>query len=126
MWIIDNSLDVHKLFNVKLNNFRNLATFDFSTLYTSIPHDKLKNQIKWVISKAFASGHNFIKVHGHFARWCNNSKKEGVYFSEEQLIASINWLIDNTYVTVGDKLFRQYIGILMGTDCAPFLANLCL
>ncbi len=27
---------------------------------------------------------------------------------------------------VGDKLFRQIIGIPMGTDCAPFLANLFL
>ena len=26
----------------------------------------------------------------------------------------------------GDELFRQVIGIPMGTDCAPFLANLFL
>ena len=30
------------------------------------------------------------------------------------------------YVTCGDSLFRQKIGIPMGTDCAPFLANLFL
>ena len=30
------------------------------------------------------------------------------------------------YVTCGDSLFRQAIGIPMGTDCAPFLANLFL
>ena len=38
----------------------------------------------------------------------------------------MNWLIDNIYVTFGDKCFRQAIGIPMGTDCAPFLANLFL
>ena len=38
----------------------------------------------------------------------------------------IGWLIDNTYVRIGDKVFRQVIGIPMGTDCAPFLANLFL
>ena len=38
----------------------------------------------------------------------------------------LNWLIDNIYVTFGDKVFRQKIGIPMGTDCAPFLANLFL
>jgi hypothetical protein len=27
---------------------------------------------------------------------------------------------------IGDKVFRQVIGIPMGTDCAPFLANLFL
>ena len=38
----------------------------------------------------------------------------------------MNWLIDNIYVTFGDQCFRQVIGIPMGTDCAPFLANLFL
>ena len=38
----------------------------------------------------------------------------------------ICYLIDNVYVTCGDSLFRQKIGIPMGTDCAPFLANLFL
>ena len=38
----------------------------------------------------------------------------------------MNWLIDNIFVTFGDQCFRQVIGIPMGTDCAPFLANLFL
>ena len=35
-------------------------------------------------------------------------------------------LVDNIYVLVGNKIFRQRIGIPMGTDCAPLLANLYL
>jgi hypothetical protein len=42
------------------------------------------------------------------------------------VIDTMKWLIDNIYVTFGDKCFRQVIGIPMGTDCAPFLANLFL
>ena len=38
----------------------------------------------------------------------------------------INYLVDNIYVEVCDKVFRQCIGIPMGTDCAPLLANLYL
>ena len=38
----------------------------------------------------------------------------------------VDYLIDHIYVTCGDNLFRQKIGIPMGTDCAPFLANLFL
>ena len=38
----------------------------------------------------------------------------------------VRWLIDNIYVILGDRCFRQKIGIPMGTDCAPFLANLFL
>ena len=42
------------------------------------------------------------------------------------MIRLLNWLIDNIYCTFGDTCFRQTIGIPMGTDCAPFLANLFL
>jgi len=35
-------------------------------------------------------------------------------------------LVDNTYVTIGNTVFQQIIGIPMGTDCAPYLANLFL
>ena len=56
----------------------------------------------------------------------NNPRKETKAYSESQLIEMVNYLINNCYVTCGDKLFRQKIGIPMGTDCAPFLANLFL
>ena len=45
---------------------------------------------------------------------------------KDKLIEYICYLIDNIFINVGDKVFRQVIGIPMGTDCAPFLANLYL
>ena len=39
---------------------------------------------------------------------------------------AINFLLDNSYFKVGKKIFRQVIGIPMGTDPAPFMANLFL
>ena len=38
----------------------------------------------------------------------------------------IEYLIDNIYIKVGSKVFRQQVGIPMDTDCAPLLANLFL
>ena len=35
-------------------------------------------------------------------------------------------LIDNIFVQFGGRLFRQVIGIPMGTNCAPLLADLFL
>ena len=43
MWILKNSKDL--LDNLKLRSFSQVSsikTFDFSTLYTTLPHDKLK------------------------------------------------------------------------------------
>ena len=42
------------------------------------------------------------------------------------LVDHINYLIDNIFVSVGNKVFCQCIGIPMDTDCAPLLANLYL
>ena len=38
----------------------------------------------------------------------------------------IDFLMDTIYIKMGNHLFRQCIGILMGTNCAPLLANLVL
>ena len=103
--------------------------YDFSTLSTSIPHDKLKTQMTWIIDKAFTGmNKRYIKVNKFCARWSNKkaAKADVVFINSETLIKMIGWLIDNTYVRIGDKVFRQVIGIPMGTDCAPFLANLFL
>ena len=36
------------------------------------------------------------------------------------------YLVDNIYVRFGGQLFRQTVGIPMGTNCAPLLADLFL
>ena len=38
----------------------------------------------------------------------------------------IDFLIDNIYIEIGNHLFWQCIGIPMGRNCAPLLANLFL
>ena len=36
------------------------------------------------------------------------------------------FLVDNIYVKFGGQLFRQMVGISMGTNCVPLLADLFL
>ena len=125
-YIIDNNIDVINFLNQcnKLNKkHKSVATYDFKTLYTSIPHDLLKKQLKRFIERIFKrKGKKFIvanKKGGYFT-----NKKKG--FSMKQLIEAINFVIDNSYVVFGGKIFRQIIGIPMGTNCAPYLANIFL
>jgi hypothetical protein len=42
--------------NIKINRLEEepIKTFDFSTLYTTLPHDKLKTRLKETIHKAFS------------------------------------------------------------------------
>ena len=128
MWIINNSDAIHDLIRTaNIKGCNNIRTYDFSTLYTSIPHKLLKSQLSWVITKAFESSTKlYISVYKNNAKWTNSPRKNTNAFSDKDVINLMCWLIDNIYVKFGDKLFRQVIGIPMGTDCAPYLANLFL
>ena len=35
-------------------------------------------------------------------------------------------LLDNIFIRIGTKLYGQVVGILMDTNCAPLIADLCL
>jgi hypothetical protein len=55
MWILKNSNDL--LDNLRSRFFSHVSsinTFDFSTLYTTLPHDKLETRLKEIIHKAFS------------------------------------------------------------------------
>ena len=105
----------------------NMRTYDFSTLYTNIPHNKLKARLRKVIEEAFTSSKRpFMSIYKRNAYWTTNPKKDTLALDCSTVVRLLNWLVDNIYVTFGDKVFRQKIGIPMGTDCAPFLANLFL
>ena len=39
---------------------------------------------------------------------------------------ALNYLLDTIYAKLGSKLYRQIVGIQMGTNCAPLVADLFL
>ena len=47
-------------------------------------------------------------------------------YTADQICRMVEFLIDNIFVKFGGCLFRQVIGIPMGTNCAPLLADLFL
>lgn len=137
-WIIENSkpvLDRIRQINAR-SDFQTLDIFDFKDLYTKIPHEDLKKQLRFVISLAFGSA----SKKGNTVL-CEAGKKLGAFFknpdklsekeksraiSKDKLIEMIDFLIDHIFIKVGSKSFRQKVGIPMGTDCGPMLANLYL
>ena len=46
---------------------------------------------------------------------------------ESQIVcAALIFLLDNIYIRFGSKLYRQIVGIPMGTNCAPLVADVFL
>ena len=44
----------------------------------------------------------------------------------QKVCEALTFLLDNIYIRFGTKLFRQIVGIPMGTNCAPLVADLFL
>ena len=68
MWILKNSTNLlSSLSHLGVHRATSIQTFDFSTLYTSIPHDLLKSRMNSIINNAFkykneATRYTHIKV----------------------------------------------------------------
>jgi hypothetical protein len=130
MWILKNSKDL--LDNLESRSFSHVSsinTFDFSTLYTTLPHDKIKTRLKETIHKAFSRriyGSTFVLLGYNSTYFSNKIQKGNTCYYEEKVISMLEFLIDNMCVSIGGILFQQIVGIPMGTNCAPLLADLFL
>jgi hypothetical protein len=131
-WVIDNSQQVLSALD-KINYFstaKHFDSYDFSTLYTSIPHAALKEALESLIQEAYKvrdSEYIVADTNGN-AYWSDVPSTSSAKYSinEDMLITYVEYLIDNIYVSIGNRVYRQCIGIPMGTDCAPLVANLFL
>ena len=47
-------------------------------------------------------------------------------WSCQNVCDALTFLLDNIFIQVGTKLYRQVVGIPMGTNCAPLVADLFL
>ena len=47
-------------------------------------------------------------------------------WSCQNVCDALSYLLDNIYIRFGNKLYRQIVGIPMGINCAPLVADLFL
>ena len=45
------------------------------------------------------------------------------HWSCQNVCDALSFLLDNIYIRFGTKLYRQIVGIPMGTNCAPLVAD---
>ena len=126
-WSVKNSGEV--LNKLKSRGFRatSLSTYDFSTLYTTLPHnlikEKLINLIEWTFKR---EGSSYIASNERQAFFTSGDTKRYKLWSCQNVCEALIYLLDNIYIRFGTKLYRQIVGIPMGTNCAPLVADLFL
>ena len=119
-----------------------MSTHDFSSMYTTLKHEVLLQQLDEFVHLVFgnelAKDPNrailSLKSDGTH-EWTNkkaNSKttqqnsKTTQHLDVNRLREWIHYLINNLFITTGGVLFKQITGIPMGTNAAPMIANLAL
>ena len=132
MWIFKNSTNLlSSLGHLGVRKATPIQTFDFSTLYTSIPHDLLKSRMNNITNNAFkhkngATRYTHIKVGRNKSYYTNDPLNGDNKYTDSDICKMIEFLVDNIYVKLGGQLFQQTVAISMGTNCAPLLADLFL
>ena len=88
------------------------SVLDLSTLYTTFPHNLIKDKLNDLIDRN--------------ALFTTENPKIYQAWSCQNLSNALTCLLDNICVRFGIKLYRQVVGITMGSNCAPMVANLFL
>ena len=78
-----------------------------------------------LINFCFNSGDKeFIGVVRYGAIWTNSQGKWRLSFNKTFLKLVINCLLNNSYFALASMCFRQFIGILLGSDPVPIYGKL--
>ena len=112
-----------------LYSVNSIKYFNISTLYTTIPHDKLRSKLKEIINQCFfhKNGNRrfqYVVIDYKDTYFVRDHSDAPHKYSDADVIKMLEYLIDNIFVDFGGRIFQQTIGILMGTNCAPLLADL--
>ena len=105
-----------------LVHINSIKTYDFSTLYTTIQHTKLKARLKSLINQCFLYKNGkrrykylvFGRETSYFVVQHTDSKSK---YTKNDIINMLEFLIDSIFIMFGGKMFQQTIGIPMGTNC---------
>jgi ubiquitin C-terminal hydrolase len=127
-WSVDNSHEVvNKIKNIKAES---LETYDFSTLYTNLPLDIIYKDLESLIIKMYRnSGSHTLLVNPQTKKcfWYQGNFYAGYKrYTIDKLLRALHFILNETYIQFGGFIFQQTLGIPMGGNASPFIADLFL
>ena len=104
-----------------------LSTYDFFTLYTTLPHNLIKDKLVDLTERIYQrEGSLYILCNDRNAFFTSDAVKNYNLWSHQKVCEALIVLLNNIYIRFGSKLYRQIVGIPMGTRWAPPVTDLCL
>ena len=104
-----------------------MSTYNFSTLYTILPHNLIKDNLIDLIERTFQrEGSPYFACNDRNANFTSEKPKKYHTWSCQNVCDALTFLLGNIFIRFGTKLHRQVVGIPMGTNCVPLVADLFL
>ena len=104
-----------------------MSTYDFSTLYTTLPHNLTKDNLIDLIEKTFQrDGSPYLALNDRNAFFTSEKPKKYHAWSCQSVCDTLTFLLDNIFIQFGAKLYGQVVGIPMCTSCTPLVIDLFL
>lgn len=116
---------------------RSLNTYDFATMYTTLNQESIVECLHFGLLEAFGSPNNAYSLPHHTymhvktgkapAAWHTHGDMETPVhelYTVAELTTLVHILVTNTYIQNGTYIRRQAVGLPMGTNPAPHLADL--
>ena len=107
-------------------------SFNFSLLFSvllfsGLPHNLIKDKLIDLIESTFQrEGSPYLACSDRNAFFTSEKPKKYHAWSCQNVCDALTFLLDNIFIRFGTKLYRQVVGIPMGTNCAPLVADLFL
>ena len=103
-----------------------MSTYDFSTLYTTLPPNLIKDKLIDLIDRTFQrEGSPYLACNDRNAFFTSEKSKKYHAWSCQNVCDALTFLLD-IFIRFGTKLYRQVVRIPIGTNCAPLVTDLFL
>ena len=126
-WSIKNSGEILNKLQSRGFPASGLSTYDFSTLYTTLPHNLIKEKLTELIEQTFnREGSLYLACNNKSAFFTSEQPEQYKLWSCQKMCDALHYLLDNIFIRFGSKLYRQIVDIPMGTNCTPLVADFFL
>ena len=132
---VDNSLQVLDHINKYKINIATANSYDFSTLYTTLPHKTIMANCNYLVDLLFNHrGTDYIYTpitnygYTHYPTEITERSETSRFIKlhRNEVKNLIHTVITESFVTIGPYIFKQVKGIPMGNNAAPLIADLTL
>ena len=121
-WSIKNSGEILDKLKARDFNATSLSTYDFSTLYTTLPHNLIKDKLIDLIERTFQrEGSPYLGCNDRNAFFTSEKPKKYHAWSCQNVCDALTFLLDNIFILFGTKLYRQVVGFLWALIVLPWL-----